>query len=208
MTTVDTPGHIMLNNTEKILEEINRCSLCQSMLPRPANPIIQANNLSKILVAGQAPGAVTDKKNRPFDDASGNRLRRWLGVDQNQFYNANNFAIVPMGFCYPGKSSNGDLPPTPLCADTWRKSLLATLNNIELTLILGKHAIGWHLQTKDSISVLAKQWKQQLASGYLVLPHPSPRNNRWLAKNMWFEQDVIPQLRLQVQTILSREIIV
>ncbi|GHF93670.1 uracil-DNA glycosylase family protein [Thalassotalea marina] len=196
----------MSDDTTFLLRQIRQCSLCQQNLPRAANPILQASNHSKILIAGQAPGAVTDEKNIPFDDLSGQRLRHWLGVTREQFYHADNFAILPMGFCFPGKGKNGDLPPLTLCAETWRKQLLNSMHNIELTLILGKYAIEWHLNTKESITVLTKQWQQQILQGYLVLPHPSPRNNRWLAKNTWFEQDVIPQLRLKVQSVLYAEV--
>lgn len=195
----------MPNETAKIVKQIKACALCQPNLPRSANPIIQVNQQSKILIVGQAPGAITDDKNIPFDDASGQRLRQWLEVSREQFYNAYNFAIVPMGFCYPGKGKNGDLPPLPLCAQTWRTPLLDTLKNIELTIILGKHAIEWHLETKAPITELARQWQDSLNNGYIVLPHPSPRNNRWLAKNSWFEQDVIPKLRLSIQSILNNK---
>lgn len=188
---------------EQTLKQIRACKLCQSELPRPANPILQAHANSKILIAGQAPGAITDTKSLPFDDQSGNRLRSWLNVSKSEFYNQENFAIVPMGFCYPGKGASGDLPPKPICAATWREQLLSQLPHIKLTLILGKYAIKWHLQTQQSITTLAQQWQQQLQQGYMVLPHPSPRNNRWLSKNIWFEQEAIPQLQQHVLSCLK-----
>ncbi|WP_448550066.1 uracil-DNA glycosylase family protein [Thalassotalea fusca] len=170
------------------------------MAPRP---ILQASFHSKILIAGQAPGIVTHEKGIPFDDKSGERLRGWLGVDRNQFYDAELFAIVPMAFCYPGKGNSGDLPPPAICAQTWRKKLLAQLPNIELTLILGKYAANWHLHTNSSISALASNWKQNLAGNYMVLPHPSPRNNRWLKNNIWFEQEAVPSLQKTISKIIE-----
>jgi uracil-DNA glycosylase len=124
-------------------------------------------------------------------------------VDEKQFYNPELFAIVPMGFCYPGKGKSGDLPPLPLCAKTWRTMLIHQLDHIQLTIILGKHAVKWHLNTNDSVTHLASQWQTLLTQQNLVLPHPSPRNNSWLKKNSWFEQDVIPQLQQRVKSLLS-----
>jgi len=170
------------------------------MAPRP---ILQGSYNSKILIAGQAPGIVTHEKGIPFDDKSGERLRGWLGVDRNQFYNAKLFAIVPMAFCYPGKGTSGDLPPPPICANTWREKLLSQLPNIELTLILGKYAAQWHLKSNASITVLAQDWQQHMKKQYVVLPHPSPRNNRWLKNNPWFEQQTIKALQDETTRILE-----
>ena len=187
---------------EDLLKQIRQCNLCKNNLPLEPIPIIQASSHSKILIVGQAPGIVTHNKGIPFDDKSGDRLRAWLGVTKTQFYNPALFAIIPMGFCYPGKGKSGDLPPIPLCAETWRVKLLAKLKNIELTIILGKYAIDWHLHSKAPITELAMQWRTLLASQQIVLPHPSPRNNIWLKKNQWFEKDVIPQL----QHLITRDI--
>ncbi len=143
------------------------------------------------------------EKEIPFDDKSGDRLRGWLGVNKEQFYNPQLFAILPMGFCYPGKGKSGDLPPIPLCADTWRDNVLTSFTQVELTIILGKYAIEWHLHSKKPITNLAKQWQELLQENKLVLPHPSPRNNIWLKKNAWFEQEVIPVLQDKVKSILT-----
>lgn len=188
---------------QSLLQRVRQCTLCENELPLPPRPILQANSQSKILIVGQAPGAKTHDKGIPFDDKSGERLRAWLGVNKAQFYNPENFAILPMGFCYPGKGKSGDLPPTPLCAQTWRKALLAELTQIELTIILGKYAINWHLQSSQPITELAQDWQHLLLSNQLVLPHPSPRNNIWLKRNTWFEKNLVPILQSKVSEILN-----
>ena len=191
-------------NLSQLLTRIRQCQLCQSELPLPARPILQCSDQSKILIAGQAPGSITHEKGIPFDDASGNRLREWLGVDREAFYNAEKFAIIPMGFCYPGKGKSGDLPPIPRCAATWRQHLLDKLANIELTIIVGKYAIAWHLNSKQSVTAEAMRWQELLQNNQLVLPHPSPRNNLWLQRHPWFEQEVIPALKTKVYNILNK----
>lgn len=208
---------------QQLFAEIQACNKCQDQLPLPAKPILQVNEKARILIAGQAPGAVTHDKGIPFDDKSGDRLRQWLNVSREQFYNPELFAIVPMGFCYPGKGKSGDLPPIPTCAQTWQQPLLDKLTNIELTIVLGQYAINWHLAEhlkiakiqagkekadkiqkakKPSITKLTQQWQQLLTQNIIVLPHPSPRNNIWLKRNPWFEQEVIPALQARVNEIL------
>ena len=191
-------------NTTGLISKIRQCQLCQDKLPLPAKPILQFSKHSRILIAGQAPGQKTHHKGIPFDDASGERLRAWLGVNRNQFYDDNLFAVVPMGFCYPGTGKSGDLPPTPLCAATWRKQIMAQMPAIELTVILGKYAIEWHLQSKATITKLSQNWQTSLLANHLVLPHPSPRNNLWLKRNPWFEHEVIPVLKNKVAAILTK----
>jgi len=188
---------------QALLQKVRQCALCENELPLPPKPILQASCQSKILIVGQAPGAKTHDKGLPFDDKSGERLRAWLGVDKVQFYNPRNFAILPMGFCYPGKGKSGDLPPIPLCAQTWRKDLLAELRQIKLTIILGKYAINWHLQSTQPITELAQDWQRLLLSNQLVLPHPSPRNNIWLKRNSWFEETLVPILQSKVSEIIT-----
>jgi len=188
-----------------LLKQINQCRLCENILPLEPKPILQINNNSKILILGQAPGAKAHQRGIPFDDKSGDRLRLWLGVDKNQFYDDELFAILPMGFCYPGRGKSGDLPPIPQCANTWREALLAKLTNVELTILLGKYAIEWHLHSKAPITELAKQWQTLLKSKQIVLPHPSPRNNIWLKKNAWFEDGVIPKLQQEVKAIITQK---
>lgn len=194
---------------KSLMLQVKQCRLCENELPFEPNPILQASAHSKILIAGQAPGIKTHQKSIPFDDQSGDRLRAWLGVNKAQFYNEKLFAILPMGFCYPGKGKSGDLPPIPRCANTWRSALLAKLNQVELTILLGKYAIKWHMHSKAPITKLAKQGftlsnTQSIKSTQIVLPHPSPRNNIWLKKNAWFEEDIIPKLQKTIATIISK----
>ncbi|REL27484.1 uracil-DNA glycosylase family protein [Thalassotalea euphylliae] len=205
-------------NCDQLLSNIRGCSLCQQQLPLAAKPILQASQYSRILIAGQAPGQVTHDKGRPFDDKSGERLRLWLGVDNQQFYNDALFAIVPMGFCYPGKGKSGDLPPIPLCAKTWRTKLLSEMKGIELTILVGKYALDWHLAklkpligdelsqqlaSAKNLTELVKHYDLLLAHHLIALPHPSPRNNIWLKKNPWFEQEVLPKLKQRVQLAIE-----
>jgi len=189
-----------------LFTQIQQCQLCANQLPLGAKPILQFSSESKILIAGQAPGIKTHNQGIPFDDKSGERLRDWLGVTKNEFYNDKLFAILPMSFCYPGKGKSGDLPPPPLCAKTWRDEVMSSLKHIELTIILGKYAIAWHLQKSISVTELVKQ--NLNATGlnlpsHIVLPHPSPRNNIWLKKNPWFDSQVIPSLQNTVKSIIS-----
>ena len=168
--------------------------------------MLQANPKAKILIVGQAPGTAVHATGIPFNDPSGDRLRNWLGVDADQFYNEDLFAIVPMGFCYPGRGKGGDLPPRPECAPMWRTNLLSQLVNIELTIAIGRYAIDWHLKPRSSMTLQAivAGWKDYLPE-FLPLPHPSPRNTMWLKKNPWVEAEIIPTLRSQVSEILGNE---
>ena len=181
--------------------EITACTVCRD-LPLGPRPIVQLSGQAKVLIAGQAPGRITHAKGRPFDDVSGVRLREWLGVDENEFYDPEKFAIVPMGFCYPGTGTSGDLPPRPECAVTWRERVMQSLQQVELTLVIGRYAVDWHLPhlKRQSITQAAQAW-QEAWPRQLVLPHPSPRNNRWLKTNPWFERDVLPLLRQRVQAL-------
>ena len=187
--------------------EIEQCQICADSLPLGAKPIVQLGKYAKILIAGQAPGQKTHHKGRPFDDASGERLRAWLGVTKEQFYDPNLFAIVPMGFCYPGSYSptdkkSGDKPPRTECAIAWRQSVLEQLEHIELTLLVGKYAIEWHLQQKMSVTQSVSNWQTRWPAT-LVMPHPSPRNNIWLKRNPDFEQQIVPQLQKRVGQLIS-----
>ena len=185
-----------------LLAKIQQCRLCEKTLPLEPNPILQISENSKTLILGQAPGVKAHQTSTPFDDQSGLRLRAWLGVTKAQFYDDQLFAIIPMSFCYPGKGKSGDLPPLPQCADTWREALLTKLSNVELTILLGKYATEWYLNSKEPITTLAQQWRTLLNSNQIVLPHPSPRNNIWLKKNAWFETEVIPNLQQKIKEIV------
>ncbi|WP_024606921.1 uracil-DNA glycosylase family protein [Pseudoalteromonas sp. TAB23] len=192
-------------NSHQLIDQVSKCVICDPHLPLGARPVIQFNPNARILIAGQAPGIKVHETGVPFNDASGNRLREWLGLTRDEFYDANNIAILPMGFCYPGRGKSGDLPPRKECAPAWREQLLAALPNIELTIVLGKYAQAYHLpETKKMpLTQLVKSWREYWPN-YLVLPHPSPRNNIWLKKNPWFEQDVLPELGKRIATILNK----
>ncbi|MEN8636745.1 MULTISPECIES: uracil-DNA glycosylase family protein [Pseudoalteromonas] len=192
-------------NSHQLIDQVSKCVICEAHLPLGARPVIQFNPNARILIAGQAPGVKVHETGVPFNDASGNRLREWLGLTRDEFYDANNIAILPMGFCYPGRGKSGDLPPRKECAPAWREQLLTALPNIELTIVLGKYAQAYHLpETKKMpLTELVKSWREYWPN-YLVLPHPSPRNNIWLKKNPWFEQDVLPELDKRIATILNK----
>ena len=188
---------------EDLLSSIRSCTLCNG-LPLGPRPIIQAVHSSRILVAGQAPGSRAHEKCVPFDDASGKRLRHWMGIGRTDFYNPDNLAIVPMGFCYPGTGRSGDLPPRPECAKQWRSSVLDRLPNLELTLIIARHAMDWHLgKQPKNLTETVRNWNDHWPK-ILVLPHPSPRNNLWLHHNRWFEEEILPILRNRIASILSK----
>lgn len=193
----------MLESFSSLLSEVSACTLCEVNLPHGPRPVLQLHPDAKILIAGQAPGRKVHESGVPFDDASGDRLRDWLGVSREVFYNPRQFAIVPMGFCFPGTGKSGDLPPRPECAETWRKRILAQLSNIEMTLVLGKYAQAYHFgTTASSVTGLVKSWRRHWPE-ILPLPHPSPRNNIWLRKNSWFEVEVLPVLRDRISEIVS-----
>ena len=193
-----------MSNSElsALLGKVRSCTICRD-LPLGPRPLLQAGSKAKILIAGQAPGSKTHEKGRPFDDASGKRLRKWLGVTEDQFYDPDKFAIIPMGFCYPGTSKGGDLPPRAECAPAWREPLLEALPNLELTLILGQYALDWHLGDAKSktLTETVKHWPEFWPK-QLPLPHPSPRNIRWFKANPWFEDDVVPVLRDRVERLI------
>tara|TARA_R110002110_G_scaffold88837_1_gene231363 strand:- start:66 stop:653 length:588 start_codon:yes stop_codon:yes gene_type:complete len=187
---------------DDLLARARACALCEGLPLGPA-PLLQAGAGARLLIASQAPGSRTHVKGRPFDDASGKRLRQWLGVSEDQFYDPDIFAILPMGFCYPGTAAGGDLPPRPECAPAWREPLLQAMPRIELTLVLGQYALDWHLGTRKSrtLTNTVKRW-QEFWPDLLPLPHPSPRNVRWFMANPWFEAEVIPVLQDRIRALL------
>lgn len=190
---------------EALVREMRACTLCAG-LPLGPNPIFQLNQKARILIAGQAPGRITHAKGKPFDDPSGTRLRKWLGVDAATFYADPKIGIFPMGLCFPGTGKGGDAPPRQLCADTWRRPVMDQMPKVELTLILGAYALAWHLPTLKKMSVTeAVRRSSELDDGVFVLPHPSPRNNRWLKQNEWFEAAIIPRIQADVRRILATE---
>lgn len=193
---------IPTQSIEDLLTSVRKCTLCEG-LPLGPLPILQASQSSRILVAGQAPGSRTHAKGIPFDDPSGDRLRQWLGISRDQFYNPEYMAVVPMGFCYPGTGKSGDLPPRPECAAHWRQPIMDKLPNIELKLVIGSYALEWHLgKQKGSLTEIVRNWEEYWPE-MLILPHPSPRNNLWLRKNPWFEEEILPRLKERVAKIFA-----
>ena len=187
---------------DRLLESVRACSICRD-LPRGPKPLLQAGRKAKILIAGQAPGSKTHDKGRPFDDASGKRLRQWLGVTEDQFYDPELFAIIPMGFCFPGTGKGGDLPPRAECEKQWRQPLLDLLPDRSLTLVLGQYALDWHLGNRKSktLTETVRRWKE-FWPDHMPLPHPSPRNIRWFKTNPWFEDSILPILQDRVKQLV------
>lgn len=197
-----THDRIVATDISAVLSAVRACELCTDLALGP-KPILQINPQAKILIAGQAPGRKTHLKGIPFDDPSGDRLRDWMGIDRNTFYNESLIAILPMAFCYPGTGKSGDLPPSPECVGQWRAQLLNLLPNIELTLVIGQYALDWHLGDKQqrTLTETVSQWQDHWPS-LLPMPHPSPRNNRWLKNNPWFAENVLPTLKKHVASLL------
>jgi len=186
-----------------LLSDIRACTICAQHLPLGPRPVVQLSAQAKVLIAGQAPGRKVHASGVPFDDASGNRLREWLGVTREAFYDPKQFALVPMGFCFPGTGRSGDLPPRAECAPAWRERLLAHLRQVELTLVLGQYAQAYHFgKSSSSLTDLVKSWRAHWPHR-VPLPHPSPRNNLWLRRNPWFEAELLPPLRERVSELLD-----
>ncbi|RED92013.1 uracil-DNA glycosylase family protein [Marinoscillum furvescens] len=187
-----------------LLSDISRCTTCSAHLPHGIRPVLAAHAESKVAIIGQAPGSVVHRTGVPWDDKSGQRLRHWLGVTDDAFYNPQNFALLPMGFCYPGKGKSGDLPPRPECAPQWHEPLLGELHDLQLILLVGSYAQNYYLRAaaRPTLTETVRDFQTYLPR-YLPLPHPSPRNNIWLKRNAWFEADLLPTLRREVQQLLA-----
>jgi len=200
----DGPQAPVPASMRRLLGEVRACTLCAAHLPLGPRPVLQVHPAARILVVGQAPGIKVHAAGIPFHDASGERLREWMGVDRSVFYDARRIALLPMGFCYPGRGRGGDLPPRPECAATWRARLLATMPDIRLTILLGQYALAWHLpgQAGATLTQTVQDWRAHWPR-LLPMPHPSPRNNLWLRRNPWFEREIVPQLRKRVQDLLG-----
>ncbi|RUL76647.1 uracil-DNA glycosylase family protein [Dyella choica] len=187
-----------------LLAEIRACRLCAAHLKDGPRPVVQASASSGLLIVGQAPGRKVHATGIPFNDVSGDRLRNWLGLDRETFYDAQRIAIVPMGLCFPGSGRNGDLPPRPECAPAWHPQLLPLLKQVQLTLAIGRYAQAGVLGARcgASLTDTVHAWREHLAQGILPLPHPSPRNQAWLKRNPWFEAELLPVLRDRVSHVL------
>jgi uracil-DNA glycosylase len=186
-----------------LLNEIRQCTHCKDHLVLAPKPIIQSSRLSKIIIIGQAPGLKAHDSGIPWNDKSGDRLRDWLGIDKDMFYNPSNFTLMPMGFCYPGKGKSGDLPPRPECAPLWHHQILTHLKEVKLVLLIGQYAQHFYLKKhcKQTLTQTVENYREYLPK-YLPLPHPSPRNQNWLKVNPWFNKKVIPDLQKAVSKIL------
>ena len=179
-----------------LLTEIASCTVCAGSLGHEPRPVLQAGAGSKIVIIGQAPGLAVHKSGVPWQDKSGDTLRAWLDIEAETFYDPASIALVPMGFCYPGKGKSGDLPPRKECAPLWHERLLQQMPGLKITLLIGAYAQKYYLgdARARTLTETVKNYERYLPS-YFVLPHPSPRNNIWMAKNPWFREEVIPVLR-------------
>ena len=194
-----------MRSLASLLTDIRACRTCHSHLPLGPRPIVQLHSAARILIAGQAPGRKVHESGIPFDDASGERLRSWMGVSREIFYDATKIAILPMGFCYPGTSKSGDFPPRPECAPKWREVLLSCLDKLQVTLVIGQYAQAYHLSEQgESVTEAVKNWRVTWPHT-VALPHPSPRNNQWLKRNPWFEKQLLPELRSRIQEVLATQ---
>ncbi|WP_372999459.1 uracil-DNA glycosylase family protein [Marinobacter sp.] len=188
---------------DDLVRRVRACTICAGVLPHEPRPVIQISESARILVVGQAPGRRVHETGLPFNDPSGDRLRQWMGITRDTFYDEQKLAILPMGFCYPGTGKSGDLPPRPECAPAWRQILLDRLPDIGLTLVIGQYAHAWHLGgSGKSVTENVRRWRE-FGPDRVPLPHPSPRNNGWLRNNPWFEAEVVPALQARVRQALN-----
>lgn len=201
----------MDSELSELVAQIRQCRICRDTplakpLPHEPNPVVVASPNARVLIAGQAPGTRVHASGIPFDDRSGDRLRQWLGVTREEFYNPELFAIVPMGFCFPGQDLRGsDLPPRRECAPAWREPLLAMMPQVELVLAIGSYAQAWHLpgDPRAKLGERVADWRaivmRNSSPRILALPHPSWRNTAWLNRNPWFETDLLPFLQREIR---------
>lgn len=190
---------------DQFLDKIRQCRVCEDYLPLGPRPVVQASSNSRLLIIGQAPGTRVHETGIPWNDPSGDELRRWLNIGRDLFYNPGVVAIAPMGFCYPGRGRSGDLPPRPECAPLWHRPLLNLMPKIELTLLIGQYAQNYYLKNKPKTLTETVRNRNDFLPKYFPLPHPSPRNRYWRMQNPWFESDVIPELRECVKACRIRD---
>ncbi len=200
----------MPTRLDKLVADIRACRICienpiGAPLPHEPRPVLSVSRTARICIAGQAPGTRVHESGIPFTDRSGDRLREWMGVTSEEFYDVSKIAIVPMGFCFPGQDAKGgDLPPRRECAAHWHADLMALMPKIELTLLVGQYAQSWHLgqARKPNLTQTVAAWREY-GPHALPLPHPSWRNTAWIKKNPWFEEDVLPMLRRKVRALIG-----
>lgn len=191
---------------KELLDKISKCTICKGKLPNEPKPVLAAHKSSKIVIIGQAPGRKVQESGIPWDDKSGDNLRSWLGVDTKIFYDPTKIALIPMGFCYPGTGKSGDLPPSKECAPEWHTQLWDEMTEVKLIILVGNYAQKYYLDIPKSTTLTATvKSYQEFLPKFFVLPHPSPRNNIWQAKNEWFKMDVLPELERRVLGILFDE---
>ncbi len=193
-----------MSDFERLLQEVRACTACARYLPNPPKPVLIASESARLMIVGQAPGRRVHETGIPWNDPSGDRLREWLQLPREDFYDARRIAIVPTGFCYPGKGAHGDLPPRPECAPLWHPRLREAMPDIRLTLLIGSYAQAWYLgaRGKANLSETVRQ-RQEYLPRFFPLPHPSPRNRFWLSQRPWFEAEVLPDLRALVHEVLN-----
>jgi len=191
-----------------LAREIAACRLCAARFAATATaheprPVVWFRPGARVLIAGQAPGLRVHRSGRPFDDPSGERLRDWLGMSAEEFYDRARVAVVPMAFCFPGYDARGsDLPPPPICARTWHARVMAALDGVALTVLVGAHAQAFHLGVKGKMTETVRNWRAH-APRVFALPHPSWRNSAWLKRNPWFGAEVLPALRARVREVMD-----
>lgn len=196
-----------MTTLNELSDEIRACRACaddfaQTHTGHRPRPVAWLSHSAKILIVGQAPGMRVHESGVPFDDRSGDRLRQWMGVDRDTFYDRNRIAILPMAFCFPGYNKSGsDLPPPKRCAELWRAKALTVMPEIVMTLLVGGYAQREHLKTRQSVTQTVADWRA-VVPNFFPLPHPSWRNTGWLKTHPWFEADLLPELRRQVAACL------
>ncbi|KAA5801709.1 uracil-DNA glycosylase family protein [Alkalicaulis satelles] len=199
------PGSEARETFEAVLAEARDCRVCQAALAHPCRPVVQGASAARIRIIGQAPGVRVQASGRPFTDPSGDRLRDWMGVSEAEFYDGSRIAITPMGLCFPGLDSKGaDRPPRRECAPLWQDRFTRALPDVRLTLLVGAHAQRWHLGERAgrTLTQTVLHWRMYLPD-FIAMPHPSWRNNSWLARNPWFDQALLPWLRIRIRSILD-----
>lgn len=184
-----------------LLRTVRACTICAPHLPLGPRPVLRASSTARVLIVGQAPGTKVHASGVPWDDRSGDRLRAWLAMERDTFYDESRIAIVPMGFCYPGKAGSGDAPPRRECVPAWHSKLLAMMPAVKLTLLVGQYAQREYLGTRD-LTDAVRRWREH-DPRFLPLPHPSPRNVAWFVRNPWFEDELLPVLRERVAAALG-----
>ncbi|MFT7473920.1 MAG: uracil-DNA glycosylase [Verrucomicrobiales bacterium] len=193
----------MTRSLTHLLRDVRACTICEEFLVDGVRPVVQVGAKARVVIIGQAPGRKVHESGVPWDDPSGVRLREWLGLSNEQFYDPDVVALVPMGFCFPGSGKQGDLPPRPECAPAWHEEVLHHLPTDRLEVIIGRYAQDRYIDTDaKTVTEVVANWRKFLPN-QIVMPHPSPRNRRWLSQNPWFEIEAIPKVHERVRSVLA-----